>query len=60
MRVFRAPGGLARFFFVVCAPPGPPLLEGAGFGVEYHESDAAHFIDPNHVPAAVQWLSEKL
>jgi phospholipase/carboxylesterase len=32
------------------------LLEGAGLDVEYHESDAAHHIDPAHVPAAVRWL----
>jgi phospholipase/carboxylesterase len=33
------------------------LLEGAGLPVDYHESDAAHHIDPAHVPAAVEWLS---
>ncbi len=32
------------------------LLDAAGLPVEYHESDAAHSIDPAHVPAAVQWL----
>ena len=32
------------------------LLERGGLSVEYHESDAAHHIDPAHVPAAVQWL----
>ena len=26
----------------------------------YHESDAAHHIDPAHVPAAVDWLRETL
>jgi phospholipase/carboxylesterase len=36
------------------------LLEGAGFPVDYHESDAGHFIDPDHIPAAVGWLSEQL
>jgi len=36
------------------------LLEGAGFDVEYHESDAAHHIDPAHVPAAVDWLKTTL
>ncbi len=34
------------------------LLERAGLPVEYHESDAAHHIDPAHVPAAVAWLRE--
>ncbi|MEA2497276.1 MAG: phospholipase/carboxylesterase [Thermoleophilaceae bacterium] len=33
------------------------LLEGAGFPVDYHESDAAHHIDPEHVPFATEWLS---
>jgi len=33
------------------------LLESAGLPVEYVESDAAHQIDPAHVPAAVEWLS---
>ena len=32
------------------------LLEGAGFDVAYHESDAGHHIDPAHVPHAVGWL----
>jgi phospholipase/carboxylesterase len=36
------------------------LLEGAGLDVEYHESDAAHHIDPAHVPAAVRWLDRTL
>jgi phospholipase/carboxylesterase len=33
------------------------LLASAGLPVEYHESDAAHHIDPAHVPAAVEWLA---
>jgi phospholipase/carboxylesterase len=33
------------------------VLEGGGLEVSYHESDAAHHIDPKHVPAAVDWLS---
>jgi phospholipase/carboxylesterase len=32
------------------------LLSAGGLDVEYHESDAAHHIDPAHVPAAVTWL----
>ena len=32
------------------------LLEEAGLPVSYHESDAAHHIDPAHIPAAVDWL----
>jgi phospholipase/carboxylesterase len=36
------------------------LLADAGLPVEYHESDAAHHIDPAHVPAAVEWLGRIL
>ena len=36
------------------------LLEGAGLDVEYHESDAAHHIDPAHIPAAIEWLGATL
>jgi phospholipase/carboxylesterase len=32
------------------------LLEAGGLPVAYHESDAAHHIDPAHIPAAVAWL----
>ncbi len=28
--------------------------------VEYHESDAAHHIDPAHIPAAQEWLAKTL
>jgi phospholipase/carboxylesterase len=33
------------------------LLDAAGLPVEFHESDAAHDIDPSHIPAAVRWLA---
>ena len=36
------------------------LLEAGGVPVEYHESDAAHHIDPAHIPAAVAWVRETL
>jgi phospholipase/carboxylesterase len=32
----------------------------SGMDVEYHESDAAHHIDPAHVPAAQEWLAKTL
>jgi phospholipase/carboxylesterase len=32
-------------------------LEAGGLEVSYHESDAAHQIDPAHVPAARAWLA---
>jgi phospholipase/carboxylesterase len=36
------------------------LLQAGGLDVEYHESDAAHHIDPAHVPVAVEWLDRVL
>ncbi len=33
------------------------LLDSAGLPVEYHESDAAHNIDPARIPGAARWLS---
>jgi len=36
------------------------LLESGGLPVEYHESDAAHHIDPDHILPAVSWLSTVL
>jgi len=32
------------------------LLTSAGLDVIYEESDAAHHIDPAHIPAATDWL----
>jgi phospholipase/carboxylesterase len=34
------------------------LLEAGGLDVEYHESDAAHHIDPAHVGPAKAWLGQ--
>jgi len=36
------------------------LLEAGGLDVAYHESDAAHHIDPAHVGPAAAWLSSVL
>jgi phospholipase/carboxylesterase len=36
------------------------LLERGGIDVDYHESDAAHHIDPAHLPAAIDWLNTTL
>jgi phospholipase/carboxylesterase len=32
------------------------LLEGAGFSVDYRESDAAHHVDPDDIPRTTAWL----
>lgn len=36
------------------------LLRAGGARVDYHESDAAHHIDPAHVPLAADWLAATL
>ena len=36
------------------------LLEAGGLDVDYHESDAAHHIDPAHIPAAQQLVADVL
>jgi len=36
------------------------LLEGGGVPVDYHESDAGHHIDPDHVRPAIDWLHATL
>jgi phospholipase/carboxylesterase len=36
------------------------LLEEGGLDVSYHESDAAHQIDPAHLPPARDWLTAVL
>jgi phospholipase/carboxylesterase len=35
-------------------------MENGGLEVAYHESDAAHHIDPAHLPAAADWLRSTL
>jgi phospholipase/carboxylesterase len=60
MPVFIAHGRQDPVMNVEFAREARTLLVGAGFDVDYHESDAAHFIDPDHIPNAVRWLSEQL
>ena len=60
MPVFIAHGRQDPVMSVDFARQARAMLEEAGFPVEYHESDAAHFIDPDHVPSAVNWLSKQL
>jgi phospholipase/carboxylesterase len=60
LRVFIAHGRADPIMDVNFARQAHELLEAAGLPVEYHESDAAHHIDPAHVPAAVEWLGATL
>jgi phospholipase/carboxylesterase len=60
LRAFVAHGRNDPLLGVDFARQARELLEAGGIGVEYHESDAAHNIDPAHVPAAVDWLGQTL
>jgi phospholipase/carboxylesterase len=57
LRVFVAHGRRDPIMDVEFARRARAVLEAGGLPVEYHESDAAHHIDPAHVPAAVEWLA---
>jgi phospholipase/carboxylesterase len=59
-RVFIAHGRPDPVMEVGFARRARELLEAGGLEVEYHESDAAHHIDPAHVPPAVAWLGTTL
>jgi phospholipase/carboxylesterase len=60
LRAFIAHGRRDPVMEVGFARQARDLLEAGGVPVDYHESDAAHHIDPAHVPAAVSWLGETL
>jgi phospholipase/carboxylesterase len=60
LRAFVAHGRHDQIMNVEFGRQAHALLEAGGIDVEYHESDAAHHIDPHHVPAAVSWLAETL
>jgi phospholipase/carboxylesterase len=60
VRAFIAHGRNDPVMEVGFARRANELLEAGGLDVEYHESGAAHHIDPAHVPAAVAWLTATL
>jgi len=60
MRAFIAHGRNDPIMDVGFARGARELLESRGLDVSYHESDAAHHIDPAHVPAAVDWIAASL
>ncbi len=60
LRAFVAHGRRDPIMEVSFARRARELLEAGGLDVEYHESDAAHHIDPAHVPAATEWLAATL
>ena len=55
--VFIAHGRQDPIMDVAFARRARELLRAAGLPVSYHESDAAHHIDPAHLPSAIGWLS---
>jgi phospholipase/carboxylesterase len=59
-RVFIAHGRRDPVMEVGFAQRARDLLEAGGLEVEYHESDAAHHIDPAHVGPATAWLAAGL
>ena len=60
LRVFIAHGRADPIMDVAFARAARDLLEAGGLDVSYHESGAAHHIDPAHVPAAVEWVASTL
>jgi len=60
LRAFIAHGRHDPIMDVGFARRARELLEAGGLPVEYHESDAAHHIDPAHVGPAVDWLRATL
>jgi phospholipase/carboxylesterase len=60
LRAFVAHGRHDPIMDVAFARQARDLLQAGGLDVEYHESDAAHHIDPAHVPPAVAWLGRTL
>ncbi len=59
-RVFIAHGRRDPVMDVQFARTAREMLEAGGLAVEYHESDAGHHIDPEHLPHAQRWLRETL
>jgi phospholipase/carboxylesterase len=59
-RAFIAHGRNDPIMDVAFAHQARDLLQRRGLDVDYHESGAAHNIDPAHVPAAVDWLAATL
>jgi len=58
--VFIAHGRNDPIIEIAFARRARELLEGGGLDVSYHESDAAHQIDPRNVPDAVRWIDAVL
>lgn len=60
LRAFIAHGRRDQVIDVEFAWRARDLLTDANLAVEYHESDVAHQIDPDHIPAARAWLTHTI
>jgi phospholipase/carboxylesterase len=60
VRVFIAHGRRDQIIDAGFARAAAELLRDAGLAVDYHESDAAHHIDPREIPSAGAWLADTL
>jgi phospholipase/carboxylesterase len=60
LRAFIAHGRADQIMDVDFARRARDLLVAGGLDVEYHESGAAHHLDPAHLPAARAWLAKTL
>lgn len=58
VRSFIAHGRRDPVIDVAFARSAKEQLEAGGLRVEYHETDAAHHVDPAYLPAAIGWLGE--
>jgi phospholipase/carboxylesterase len=60
LRAFIAHGRNDQVMDVEFARSAADLLRQAGMEVSYHESDAAHHMDPDHLSLATGWLGETI
>jgi phospholipase/carboxylesterase len=60
VHVFIAHGRHDQVIDVGFARAAAERLRDAGLPVDYHESDAAHHIDPREIPSAGAWLKDTL
>ena len=56
LRTFIAHGRRDPVIDIAFAREAAKRLRDGGLQVDYHESDAAHHIDPAHLPPALAWL----
>jgi phospholipase/carboxylesterase len=60
VRVFIAHGTRDQVIDIGFARAAAQRLRDAGLPVDYHESEAAHHIDPREIPAAGAWTTDTL